>query len=211
MSKSITVPSVAYVHTDDIDPEKHLRLLPFGPVSWRRDSAMRTEMRHKSRARPPIWLLSSSPARRSRSSLQQRPPSFRLRPASRPNGSSQQRCQTTQSLPIGYWVEPPDAVRSIEPVTLPRVNGFRSITMYDPRFQLHSTRDQSLCDRRSHTRTDAGCRRRRDALHPGHITVQEQRVELVAESQADRFMRTYLAGDDIVEQKRAPPPVARDR
>ena len=28
MSKSITVSSVAYVHTDDVDPEKHLRAIP---------------------------------------------------------------------------------------------------------------------------------------------------------------------------------------
>ena len=30
MSKSITVSSVAYVHTDDVDPEKHINA---GPVN----------------------------------------------------------------------------------------------------------------------------------------------------------------------------------
>lgn len=28
MSKSITVSSVAYVHTDDVDPEKHISAIP---------------------------------------------------------------------------------------------------------------------------------------------------------------------------------------
>jgi len=98
-----------------------------------------------------------------------------------------------------------------EPGALPQVNGFWSITMYDPTFNFtpHAINRYAIGDRTPGLKRDAD----------GGVTLyiqgtspcKDKESNWLPSPQADRFMRTYLAGEDIVEQKWAPPPVARDR
>jgi hypothetical protein len=67
-----------------------------------------------------------------------------------------------------------------EPGALPQVNGFWSITMYDPTFNFppHAINRYAIGDRTPGLKRDADGGL---TLHPGHIAVPGQRVELVAE------------------------------
>ena len=94
MSKSITVSSVAYVHTDDVDPEKHLSAIPINEAMnvavVRAINALET---------PPAPIASSS-ARPCRRASDRRSP--RMPPSGRCSaGARKTRCQWTPwRLPV---------------------------------------------------------------------------------------------------------------
>lgn len=97
-----------------------------------------------------------------------------------------------------------------QPDKLPRIDGFWSITLYDPTYNLtpNSIHRYSIGDRTAGLKRDAD----------GGITLHLQNTSPGAEKEPNWLpstssgpfslvMRTYIPGSDIVEQKWAPPPI----